>query len=71
MPEITETTAPIIETNKEIKMFYHYLKSVLAFTASVMKALLVLLVVVVAFGVAYWIGDLVGSITMKVINIIL
>lgn len=52
-------------------MFYHYLKSVLTFAAIVTKTLLVLLIVVVAFGVAYWIGDLIGKITGKVIYIIL
>jgi hypothetical protein len=47
------------------------MKSALTFFASAMKALLVILVIVVAFGVAYWIGDKVGYIAGKMIEFIL
>lgn len=52
-------------------MFYDYTKSAIQYFASAIKVLLVLLVVVVAFGAAFWIGDLVGRLAGKLITIIL
>ncbi len=52
-------------------MFYDYAKLTIRYFAFAIRALLVLLIVVVAFGVAFWIGEQVGALAGKLITIIL